>query len=206
MPDKNIDEVIKKFQRQPEPDMCETAAVKSILDELAARHGISGIKRALGKINEYYNYRRGIGGDSELGISNLNDFLAKSGYRVQIKSGKESTLELLKGRIESADCSFPLISVSPEYFKEQNQRYEVTGEPSLEHILIILKVNDDVKFFDPYEKFLLRSSNIDEVSNSLSKPKLLRHWERTSQPRWVVWIERVSPRLEHYGGEFNAEE
>lgn len=199
MPDKDMEEIVKRFQRQPEPDMCETAAMKCILDVLAGRHGKTNIKLSLSKINVHYSYRRGMGGDSELGISNLNDYLVKRGYRVQTRSGKGSTLELLKAIIESEERSFPIISVSPDYFEEQNRRYRATGECTWEHVLIVLGVNDEVEFFDPYEKFLLKSSNISEVCNTLSKPKMLRYWERTSQLRWVVWIEKLSPRLEDFG-------
>jgi hypothetical protein len=180
--------------------------MKSILDELAVRHKVPELKLALSKINEFYSYRRGLGGDSDLGISNLNDSLERRGYTVQVRFGRDSDLELLKAKVESDECSFPIISVSPAYFEEQNRRYRATGEYSWEHVLIILDVNDEVEFFDPYEKFLLKSSNIRDVSNELSKPKLLRYWEKTKQPRWVVWIERISPRLEHYAGDFSAEE
>lgn len=44
MPAKDMEEVVKKFQRQPEPDMCETAAMKCILDVLAGRHGKTNIR------------------------------------------------------------------------------------------------------------------------------------------------------------------
>ena len=122
--------------------MCETASIKSVLDELAVRHKVPNLKLALSKINEFYSYRRGMGGDSDLGISNLNDFLGRRGYIVQVSTGKDSDLELLKAMIESDECSFPIISVSPTYFEEQNRRYRAAGEFTWEHVLIVLGVND----------------------------------------------------------------
>lgn len=95
--------------------MCETVSTKSVLDALAVGHRNPNIKLALSKINEFYSYRRGTGVDSDLGISNLKDLLRRRGYRVQARFGNDSDLELLKTTVESDDCSFPIISVSPTY-------------------------------------------------------------------------------------------
>jgi hypothetical protein len=51
----------------------------------------------------------------------------------------------------------------------------------------------------PTDRFLLKSTHVQTVTNTLSRARLLRHWERTEEPRWVVWVEKVTPRLEHFG-------
>jgi hypothetical protein len=115
-------------------------------------------------------------------------------------------MEILKQIVEKDDCSFPIISVNHAYFQEQNLRYKTSGETKMEHVLVVLGVNRDVQFFDPYESFLMKSTHVDEVCNSLSKPKVLNLWDNTVQPRWMVWIERVEPRLEHYGVSVSEED
>lgn len=206
MPKKNPDDAVKGFLRQPEPDMCETTSMKNVLDELARRHGKPKLKISLSKMNEFYSYRRGLGTDSDVGLERLNDHLRRFGYRIRRAYGRKSTGELLKRIVEDEDCSYPLISVSPEYFKEQNLRYDVPGDTEMEHVLVVMGVNEDIEFFDPYESFLLKSTHVKSVCNILSKPKILRHWEKTAQPRWVVWIEKVTPRLEHFGVSVSEEE
>lgn len=206
MSEKDPEVAVRLFIRQPEPDMCETVSVKCILDEIANRHRKTGLKMRLNKINELYGYRRGCGADSKIGIDRLNDHLNKHGYRIRVEYGRSAAVDLLKKIAEDEDCSYPIISVSHEYFKEQDLRYDVSGETEMEHVLVITSVNEKVGFFDPFESFLLKSTHVKSVSNSLSKPKILRHWERTAQPRWMVWIEKVTPRLEHFEVSFDEKE
>lgn len=196
----------KYFRHQPQPDMCETTSVKIILDELSARHSRPKLKVSVKTLNKYYCYRRGSGTSSAIGLDELDNHVNNEGYRVRVEYGSGSRMELLKTIIESDDCSFPIIAVNPEYFEEQNLRYHTSGETEMEHVLVVLGVNEGVQFFDPYESFMTKSTHVDEVCNNLSKPTLLRLWDNTVQPRWMVWIERVEPRLEHYGVSVSEED
>ncbi|MEE9116856.1 MAG: hypothetical protein V3U09_08170 [Thermoplasmata archaeon] len=206
MTSKSAKSAAKYFRPQPQPDMCETTSVKIILDELSARHKKPRLKVSIKTLNKYYSYRRGSGTDSVVGIDELNDHVNSQGYRVRVEYGSGSTMEILKQIVEKDDCSFPIISVNHAYFQEQNLRYKTSGETKMEHVLVVLGVNRDVQFFDPYESFLMKSTHVDEVCNSLSKPKVLNLWDNTVQPRWMVWIERVEPRLEHYGVSVSEED
>ncbi len=206
MGNQDLEKIVRRFIRQPEPDMCETTSMKNILDELARRHKVRKLRISLKKLNEFYDYRRGVGTDSVVGISRLGDNLGKSGYRIRKEYGPSSNLELLDDIVRDENSSFPVISVHPEYFFEQNIRYQVKDKTKMEHVLVILAVGNDVTFYDPYERFLLKSTRVLSVRNTLYRARILHHWERTKEPRWVVWVERLTPRLEHFGVDADGED
>lgn len=206
MGNQDLEEIVRRFVRQPEPDMCETVSMKNILDELARRHEVRKLRISLKKLNEFYDYRRGVGTDSVVGISRLGDYLGKSGYRIRKEYGPSSNLELLDDIVRDENSSFPVISVHPEYFSEQNIRYQAKDKTEMEHVLVVLAVGNDVTFYDPYERFLLKSTRVSSVKNTLYRARILHHWERTEEPRWVVWVERLTPRLEHFGVDANGED
>lgn len=130
--------------------MCETTSMKNILDELARRHRVRKLRISLKKLNEMYDYKRGLGADSEVGMSKLDDHLGRHGYRVRKEFGPSSNLELLEEIAQGEGSSFPIISVHPEYFSEQGMRYQVRDETEMEHVLVVLAVSEDITFYDPY--------------------------------------------------------
>ena len=196
----HILEAIQRFQRQSESDNCEPTCFKNVMDELSSRTGVRKLRRGLRELNRLFDYRKGHFCDSDLGISNLNDILSPLGYNVRKTYGSRSGLNLLSQAIGDERSSYVIAAVSPEYFGEQVFGYKVTGEPHVDHALIVLSTdNQTVSFFDPYENYL-KAKRVADIKTKLPLVKFSQHWGNASRPQWMAWVVPAAMPLEAYGG------
>ena len=147
-----------------------------------------------------FEYRRGGGCDSEVGIAKLDDVLKPRGFSVRKSFGAVSNLDKLRETCVDERKSYPIVGVAPEYFTEQAAGYKVEGRPRMDHALIVLKVasdNQTVTFFDPFENYL-RKANVKIVVTELPSVRFNGYWGHADRGYWMAWIEPVSRQLESF--------
>jgi len=184
-------DTIKEFAH--ELDMCYTTSIKFILEELSERHGVRDLKLSLSRINRLCGYKRGWGPILEIVVDALNAVFDKLGYIAKEIEGKEN-LAFLRDKLISENASFPLVSFGPKYIadlKGEDKKYNVIGYPEWDHVVVVTGFNNEIKFIDPMEKILLKSSKIDKVPNCLSKSLFIHYWGNADPPYWIMWIEKV---------------
>jgi len=190
----NLEGVIKKYSyRQPEPDMCWGAAIKFILDELSDRHNNQGLKISLKKINDICDYKPGQGLHPDITTPALNNYFEKKklNYIMNEIEGSDNWSKLQE-ILKDEKCSYPLVCMHQTYFKEINDRYEVPGNPNWEHVIVVLKINEEVSIYDPFEAYLLKSSNVKQPPKTIRKPSFITHWAHALSPYGLMWIEKTA--------------
>jgi len=134
--------------------------------------------------------------------------LKKKGF--EMKEESNMSFEKLKNLIEDKNKSYPIVSVSPEYFDEMERKfgrkklgYYTQGKSTIDHTIIILDIEEEeITFFDPYTPFFHRKEkNVPERAIfKLPKALFLDLWSEAKRSyRWAMWIERMSQkRIEEY--------
>jgi len=181
-------------------DNCEPTCFKNILDELSSRSKVKKIRRSLGDLNRMFDYRRGLFCDSDVGISRLNDALLPFGFGVRKRYGPQVTInDLLRVTVDERG-SYPIVAVGQAYFGEQTKSYKYSGDPHVDHALVVLRVdldNQRVTFFDPYENYL-KAKGITDVKTELPIVRFNSYWGGADRPYWMAWVEPVTPPIEEW--------
>lgn len=189
----NIEEIVRTCAYlQPEPDMCWSAAIKFILKELSIRHANNKLNIGLRTINRICGYRKGFGLNVETTIPALNRYFSKNGlpYEAREVQGKDHTT-LIKNIIENEEYSFPIVNMDLTYFKELKDRYQIPGDAEdWVHVIVVLKMNDDVIIYDPFEAYLFGPSYNFYTPKTLRKSIFIEHWRKAAAPYWLMWIKR----------------
>lgn len=177
---------------QPELDMCLTACIKMILDELSHRHNVPGLKMKLSKINKLCQYRKNFGPRLEIVIPAINSKIEAFGYFAVEKEGKDRFSKLREILFDD-DMSIPIVGFGEKYLSDQKQsKYIVPGSPHWDHAVAVIDINNDndIKICDPMEKYLLKSSRVKTIQTILSLPEFLNYWGNADSPYWMMWIEK----------------
>ena len=104
-------------------------------------------------------------------------------------------VKLLCEIIKSENCSYPIMSLGPEYLNDE-YGIELKGNPFNwpGHVIVVIRCNDgDCLIFDPYSKQIMQ-----EPVRTISKERLNKYWYSTSPPRSLGWFERNKGVLEEY--------
>ena len=194
----NLEEWYSKYkQEQRTLNMCWTASIKNILDRLSFVLGDSSIKMSLKELNRICKYDARFGVPPAIVVPALNNKLEKKGYIVKEREGKDRFKEL-RDILYDEEASFPIVSFGPDYIKDlkgPTKAWNVPGANDYyDHIVVVIGIEEKVKFIDPMVPFLLKSSRIDEVEESLPKAKFLHYWNYSSPPYWYMWIEKKIKR------------
>ena len=180
--------MIEDFIPQTQPDMCYSAGLLNIVNELGARPDHTPIHYSLRQMNNICGYRVGQHCQDNMVPHWLSADLEPHGYRFVQEPGNEADLEFLTGVVNDPRKSFPLVNVSPNYFDHVGVRNR--GAYKWDHILVIMGVNHEVVYFyDPYQTFYRRSTRVEEDPRYIPIPIFLELWEAAFDIRWMCWIE-----------------
>jgi hypothetical protein len=178
---------------QPEPNMCWTATLKMILDELANRHNDKSLKIGLKSINKICNYTKKFGPKMEIVVPAINNKVTDAGYIAKEIEGHDRFKEL-RDILFDDDTSLPIICFGPNYLKDQkgsSTTYTVPGAPEhYDHCVIVINIVDKIEIIDPFDAYLSEKTYIKNVIKSLTKPKFLYYWSNSGTPYWIMWIEK----------------
>lgn len=186
----------KNKWNQPEPNMCWTASIKMILDELSDRHNQKSLKFSLRSINRTCHYTQKFGPEMEIVVPTIKNKIEKFGYITKEVEGEDRFNEL-KDILFNDDMSFPIVCFAPNYIKDQkgtSKAYNVPGVPDhYDHCVIVtnIGINDDIEIIDPLEGYLLKSSHINNVQTNMPKTKFLYYWSNSRTPYWIMWIGKI---------------
>ena len=194
----NLEEWFSKYkQEQRTLNMCWTASIKNILDRLSHTLDDTSIKMSLKDINRICKYDAQWGVPSGIAVPALNTKLEKLGYVVKEKEGKDRFKELREILFDE-EASFPIVGFGSNYIKDlkgPEKAWNVPGANDYyDHVVVVIGINEKVKFIDPMVPFLLKSSKINKVEEALPKPKFLYYWSYSRPPFWFMWIERKNKK------------
>ena len=182
------EEIISKFLPQMKPDMCYSASITNIVNELGERYGINGMKYSISKMNKLCGYKEGFQCNEDIVPDVLCEELEPFGYLFKRTYGRENNLSTIEEIIKDEKLSYPMISVSNRYFDEIHLK--TIGRVKLDHSLIILGINHKIiYFYDPYEKYLKKSSQNYYEPRTLDKIILNGVWDEAKLSRCIEWIE-----------------
>lgn len=184
---------------QPEINMCWTASIKMILDELSNRHNQNSLKYSLKSINRTCHYTQRFGPEMDIVVPAIDNKVSRLGYQVKEIEGKDRFDEL-KDILFNDDTSLPIVCFGPNYIKDQkgsSKSYNVPGSPDYyDHCVIVTNIDKDVEIIDPLEAYLLKSSYIMDVQNTIPKTKFLYYWSNSRTPYWSMWVEKKIKKTE----------
>ncbi|MFH1578542.1 MAG: hypothetical protein ABIE25_00075 [Thermoplasmatota archaeon] len=125
---------------------------------------------------------------------NLDQKIQPYGFVVREFKKPEMTIDRLVEVVDDDNCSFPVISVRTEYFKDQRVNYKKKGDSEWDHAVIVLEVDmrkQEMTIFDPMEKRLSIGTSMGTLRRRLPLAVMVGHWERAiMDPRWAFWVER----------------
>lgn len=108
---------IANFHAQHFEDQCYPAAVKNIVDRLADRKDLNGMKMSLSEVNDVCGYKRGLQCEEDLIPERLTNAVTEYGYESVLKTAPEMDLEQLDSVINDEGTSLPIIELDPVYFE-----------------------------------------------------------------------------------------
>jgi len=191
LPTEDLEGLIEDFIPQTRPDMCYSAGLLNIVNELGARADHAPVHYSLSQMNSICGYRVGQHCQDNMVPQWLSEELEPRGYRFMQEQGKAADLDLLGKLVDDPLRSFPLVNVGPDYFDHVGVRHR--GANQWDHILVVMGVNHEViYFYDPYQTFYSRSTRVVEDPRHISIPVFLELWEAASERRWMCWVEPLS--------------
>ncbi len=182
-----VSAVIEGFKFQPIPNSCYPNGIHNILKELSNRHQV-GIGYSEKKVNRLVRFKEMLGPKLEVIVPNIDEQLRKADYRCYEKTST-SYGELLR-ILGEPNCSYPLVGVSPEYFKEVAPRYPTKGVPN-DHVLICLRLDDEeIIVWDGYVHYLGASVRMEGPVGlvRVSTGRFLELWNDAFDPSWMFWV------------------
>jgi len=193
---------VSDFTSQITSDACLPTAIKNVLDDLADRQNISEMKIGQSEMNDLCGYREGMFSQEEIIVEQLTHEISGYGYEVIERSGAEMNYNALQKIINNDRASLPIVELDPDYFYEVKKYDTYNSEDDPSHTVIVFKVNDDeVLYYDPYEKFFEQSSRVDQTPYKWSKTGFYELWSGRIEERWTLWIDRSNqPALQSFDG------
>jgi len=203
-------EDISTFQFQQEPWTCWPTCIKNIMGAFHKKY-LDCPNPSLSKINKTIITFYGMPTTPNMVVRLINEKILKNkGF--ELKEETDMTYEKLQSLIRNKNTSYPIVTVSPDYFEEIERKigskklgYETHGKTTNPHTLIVLDVNEHkIIFFDPYTPhFHLNKKNApSRAVFELPKVTFLNLWSDTKGIfRSAMWIRRVSQKtiMEDYG-------
>jgi len=181
-------ERISKFIPQMKEDMCFSACILNAINDLGERLEINKCSFSLKQMNRICGYREALQCDEAIIPQALNDALRKYKYIWKEKDGPTTKFEDIIQILDDPRNSIPVIGVSYRYFEEID--IHLSGRRNYDHALNILHISDDeIYFYDPYEKFFKRKGSKVEVPRTINKSKFINIWGMANRPRYLGWAE-----------------
>lgn len=165
---------------------CFPVTIKIILDHLCIKHNKPYMKLSVKNISKLSNYDGRFGVfDSDLAVSSMNTKHFKNhGYIINEKSGSTADIKLIKKILDDGNCSAPIVTVHPQYFKEENKNYTVPEDPDCYHQLVIRNMDgNNIKIVDTLTPIAKQDNAEISLSNFIS------YWDGAK--RSLLWIERI---------------
>ena len=191
LPTEALDELMDDFIPQTRPDMCYSAGLVNIVNELGARPDHTPMRYSLSQMNSICGYRDGKHCQDNMVPRWISEELEPKGYRFMQEQGKDADLDFLTGIVVDPRKSFPLVNVSPDYFDHVGIRHR--GAYQWDHVLVVMGVNHEViYYYDTYETFYSRAPWVGETPRYIAIPIFLELWEDAFERRWLCWVEPLS--------------
>ena len=189
LPIESYEERISTFMPQTQEDMCYSASLRNLLEDVGQRNQLPSLKFSLSQMNRKCGYQRGMYCNEKIIPKVIDDICIKVGYKWKDTTGPGNTIDTLRDITLNKKFSLALVNVSNSYFQEIGWK-EVGRSNEEEHVLIIMGVDHNaIYFYDPYESFFKRSSNIASPPRHLPLAAFLRLWDTASTSRWMAWAE-----------------
>lgn len=180
---------------QQKDNLCFPVTIKIILDHLCKKHSKPHMKLSVKSLSKLSGYKGKYGGlwNTDFAIDNMNaKHFRRHGYLMNEKRGVESDIKQIKNILDDGNCSAPIVTVHPEYFKEQNKRYKVPEDPDYLHQLVIKKMDGTtLEIVDTLAPMLLKSSNVEQIKTEIKLSNFIKYWDGAQ--RSLLWIERIKP-------------
>lgn len=186
--------IVSEFISQHQLDMCFTACVKNILDDLIRRHDISGLSVSLSDLNDIFDYRHMQASTTRDIPAKLDPIISDYGFRAKVGVGLE--IEDLESIIEADNRSYPIVDLDGSYFDSVEGYDPRPGADGYQwtHTVIPFVVNhENVLFYDPFGEIMMRSSNVDSPPTERSHTQFYEWWS-APETRWAVWLQREGQR------------
>lgn len=190
----DYESVTASFRPQPTPDMCFTACLKNILDEIFNRHDVDGHEISLNRLNDIFDYREWNASSTENIPAKLDPVISDIGFNAKVASGLE--IEDLQTIISDPNRSYPLVELDKAYFDSIEDWDPRPGGDGYEwtHVVIPHTVNDeDILFYDPFGDIMLRSGNVESPPTERSQTQFYEWWS-APETRWTMWIQQKGQR------------
>lgn len=188
LPVADFETIIGGFLPQTNEDMCYSAGLVNIINDLGHRSVNASLRFSLRQMNDICGYRAGAHCRDDMVPTWVSQTLEPIGYRYNQAQGDETDLDHMREITVDERSSYPLVNVSPTYF--DTIRVRRCGAYQWDHILVVMGVDHEIiYFYDPYSSFYSRFPNIDGLPRHLTTPDFLRFWEEAWERRWVCWIE-----------------
>lgn len=197
-----IDDIVKRFKYQANPNSCEPTCIYNVLHELGDRDDRRDIQFSETRINQICGYKHPIGPNVRVIIPNLNKALGRTGYTARDRV--RSTFDNLRSVLTDQSCSYPLLGLSYEYLRNEHDYRRSDGS---DHVVIVFKANDlSFALYDPFEGLRpsMRRANLGYGKGIVVIPTtdILDYWENASvSTSWMLWVRKETiktPTLEDY--------
>lgn len=177
-------------------DGCFITCLTNILLNLKAKHPTYTVKYDFKTISKICDYEPTTGYTLGSTIYNLNKHFEDEHlpFKFIEKSGNTVTMERLQAIINDGHHSYPIISLSLDFLKEQGIKC-VDG--FVDHAVVVIDydvANRIVWFHDPYKPFASVNGFSGNFKNNLSYVKMLEYWNDALEPMTAYWIEYRKPR------------
>jgi hypothetical protein len=183
---------IDKFLPQMKEDMCYSACLTNLVNDLSQRDLIS-LHMTLKKMNEMCDYQWGFGCKDKIIPKIMTDLLKPYGYLWKETMNPSSALENLRDIASNPKFSLPVVNLSGEYFNAVGGT--TIGQENWDHTLIVMGVDHDIVYvYDPYETLFSRKGHIENVTRHMSIPAFLKLWDGAKESTWRAWAEPETPR------------
>jgi len=186
-------EITRQFRYQVESNSCYPTCVTNALQDLGLSHGNPDLAVHQAEVNRLCGYKDWMGPKSEVVVKNLNRRLNPLGHRAYEKNGV--TLGELRRVLDDVECSFPVIGLQQEYFKEEWGIDFGEQKTKPDHTVILLLQNDEqMGFYDPFEGRTQRMHQRNQGNGKgvvvLPTPRVSAYWESARESSWFMWLRR----------------
>jgi hypothetical protein len=155
------------------------------------------------KMKAVCGYVPNLGSSWDIATRGIKSRLQRRGIKdwaLKSEEGKTVKKEKMCKIIENDNCSYPILSLGPEYMRD---RYSVPleGVPHqwMGHCVVALKCDDDcVKFYDPYNPYGTAYFN---PIYQLKKNIFEGYWVASDPVKGMMWFQRMNSSLMQFGGE-----
>lgn len=186
---------VSDFERQEEPNTCLAIALKNIIDELAVREDITGLKVSKEDTLDMVDYDPFWGCTSDFLPERLNPHLNPHNFEVVEERGL--SMQYIEDIITNDDGSYPVVELDERYQKwvtDQDDYYDSlpgTYGNRMPHTVVPFGFNDEtVLLFDPFEDYYLPERQDAAIAIEPPQPLFYEWWSGESTPQWTLWCER----------------